>query len=88
MTEKRGFWRWWLFSGDTEDIVFKLLFIYSSIATIASIMSLFLYPNIVGSLGSGCFVLAMIHGWIISLFLVFFMLVKTTYEEYKDTLKK
>lgn len=94
MTEKRGFWRWWLFKGSKEDVTYKILFIYSSIVTCLMFAFPIFFPDVFFPFyNTYChseylYLLTAIHGWICMLIIGVVLLIKETHEEYKDTLKK
>ena len=90
MTEKKGFWYWWLTKGSKADIAFKLLFIYSSVITIMFILviptmcpDLIYYIRYHPPVGL-YYILVLVHGWFICLAFCFAIAIKCEVDEYKE----
>lgn len=85
MTEKKGFWRWWLTKGSKADVAFKLLLIYSSVISIIFMFAIpILYPILVYRIDGLHYTLIIIHGWFICLVFCFTMAIKCEVDEYKE----
>lgn len=88
MTEKKGFWYWWLFKGNTEDVFWRLFFIYSSIVTIIFMLIIPLFfPTVFSSLlleWDSAYIIVILHGWLVALPIAVGMLIKMIYDEYQE----
>lgn len=93
MNKKNGFWKWWIFKGDIYHIIYKLLFIYSTIITLLFMLVIPLFfPKVYILLilevwVNFTYVVVMLHGWLIALIFCVIMVIKTTYDEYKSEVR-